>query len=254
MAKDYKGREVDVIKESPLQGLFRGLMSPGRRRTGTRRGKPYVIEASTFRGRKVMPTRHGKPIVKESAKLQAGQREKIKTKNFAIPSTKSYPLTDLAHARNALVRVRQFGSPSEKSQVYSAVTKKYPALATRSSVVPQKLQRKAERKAGVGKGQESMKLEAPKQKLSSVMLDAFADEATEIAKVAAARMRKLADILGPTKYDRALRSDILGPTKYDKALHSGFPGGRVGKGLLAAGALGTALLAGREWKKAKQVG
>ena len=118
------------------------------------------------------------------AQLQAGQRAEIKGKNFAIPGKEKYPIHDVAHARNALVRVRQFGSPSEKSRVYSAVTKQYPALATRSSVVPQKLQRKAERKAGVGKGQESMKLEAPKQKLSSVMIDAFVDEVKQIEKAA----------------------------------------------------------------------
>lgn len=123
------------------------------------------------------------------AKLQAGQREQIKGKNFAIPGKEKYPIHDVAHARNALVRVRQFGSPAEKSRVYSAVTKKYPALATRSSVVPQKLQRKAERKAGVGKGQESMKLEAPKQKLSSVALAAFADE---IALIKRASLTKTA--------------------------------------------------------------
>ena len=114
------------------------------------------------------------------AQLQAGQRQQIKGKNFAIPGKEKYPIHDVQHARNALVRVRQFGSPGEKSRVYSAVSKKYPALATRSEVVPQKLQRKAEKKVGVGKGQESMKLEAPKQKLSSVTFRAFADEMGQI--------------------------------------------------------------------------
>jgi hypothetical protein len=113
------------------------------------------------------------------AELQAGQREEIKEKHFAIPPDR-YPIHDVAHARNALVRVRQHGTPAEKSKVYAAVSKKYPALATRSEVIPEKQQRKAEKKVGVGKGEESMKLEAPKQKISSVTVGAFADEVGQI--------------------------------------------------------------------------
>ena len=61
-------------------------------------------------------------------------REEIKPKNFAIPKGKHYPIENETHARNAIARVDQFGSPSEKNQVYSAVAKKYPGLAARSSV------------------------------------------------------------------------------------------------------------------------
>lgn len=105
--------------------------------------------------------------IKLSAVLTGQAREKIKSKNFAVKGGK-YPIHDPKHARNALTRVRQFGSPSEKAQVFKAVSKKYPALATRSEVVPQKLQRKAEKKVGVSKGQESQKREKPLQKVSAV--------------------------------------------------------------------------------------
>lgn len=111
--------------------------------------------------------------MKEAKELTPEGREHIKAKNFAIPKGKggegSYPIHDVEHARNALVRVRTFGGVGEKAKVYSAVSKKYPALATRSDVIPEKLQRKAEKKVGVGKGEESMKLEAPKQKLSGAL-------------------------------------------------------------------------------------
>jgi len=123
------------------------------------------------------------PLTYEGKKLTPAGREKVKEKHFAIPPDR-YPIHDIEHARNALVRVRQHGTPEEKSKVYAAVTKKYPALATRSEVVPEKQQRKAEKKVGVGKGEESMKLEAPKQKISSVVVGAFADEVGEIEKVA----------------------------------------------------------------------
>jgi hypothetical protein len=108
---------------------------------------------------------------KVSAVLTTQAREKIKTKNFAVKSKgeEKYPIHDPTHARNALVRVRQFGSPAEKAKVYSAVAKKYPALTTRSSVIPQKLQRKAEKRVGVGKGGESQKKEKAVQKVAAGM-------------------------------------------------------------------------------------
>jgi len=76
---------------------------------------------------------------KAAAVLTQPSREKIKKKHFAIPKggpggTGRYPIHDESHARNALTRVRQYGTPSEKSQVYAAVAKKYPGLAARSSV------------------------------------------------------------------------------------------------------------------------
>lgn len=79
-------------------------------------------------------------LEKEAAELTQAGREKIKSKNFAVPKgegpgdTGKYPIHDAAHARNALTRVRQFGSSGEKSKVYAAVAKKYPGLAERSSV------------------------------------------------------------------------------------------------------------------------
>lgn len=163
------------------------------------------------------------------AQLQAGQREQIKGKNFAIPGKEKYPIHDLAHARNALVRVRQFGSSGEKSRVYSAVTKKYPALATRSDVVPQKLQRKAERKTGVGKGQESMKVEKAKQKLSSVMVHGFTDELLQIKEAqpstlmqAAMKNKKVMRLL-----DDVAAKKIPGPFGSKQPLH--IPGVSTGK-------------------------
>jgi hypothetical protein len=112
---------------------------------------------------------------KAAAVLTQAKREKVKSKNFAVPKKGGegkYPIPDATHARNALTRVRQFGSPSEKSKVYSAVAKKYPALATRSSVIPESKQRKAEKKLGLPKGGESEKKEKPVQKLASTRLRA----------------------------------------------------------------------------------
>lgn len=62
------------------------------------------------------------------AKLSYNERKHLSESDFAIPETRSYPLMDEAHARNALARVSQFGSESEKSRVRAAVHRRYPAI------------------------------------------------------------------------------------------------------------------------------
>ena len=51
---------------------------------------------------------------------------------FAIPSkapgSGSYPINDRSHARNALARVAQHGSPSQKARVRAAVRRRYPGI------------------------------------------------------------------------------------------------------------------------------
>ena len=74
------------------------------------------------------------------ARLTYRQRKRMKKKSFAIPSRKTkrnpagrggYPIPDIEHARNALARVSQFGTPAEKKRVRAAVYKKYPSLKKR---------------------------------------------------------------------------------------------------------------------------
>jgi hypothetical protein len=61
------------------------------------------------------------------AKLTTKKRKGLPTKDFAVPGRK-YPINDPAHARNALSRVSQFGSPAEKAAVRSKVKRKYPGI------------------------------------------------------------------------------------------------------------------------------
>lgn len=61
------------------------------------------------------------------AKLTTQSRNKLSKKSFAGPN-RSYPIEDKAHARNALSRVSQFGSPSLKAKVRAAIKKKYPGI------------------------------------------------------------------------------------------------------------------------------
>jgi len=64
------------------------------------------------------------------AKLTTKGRKQIATKNFALPGRR-YPIEDASHARNALSRVSQFGSPKEKATVRSKVHGKYPGILSR---------------------------------------------------------------------------------------------------------------------------
>jgi len=61
------------------------------------------------------------------AKLTTAGRNRISSKNFAGPNN-SYPIHDASHARNALARVSQHGTPALKAQVRGKVRRKYPGI------------------------------------------------------------------------------------------------------------------------------
>ena len=61
------------------------------------------------------------------AKLTAAKSKKIPAKDFALGGGR-YPIEDASHARNALARISQHGSPAEKKKVRGAVHKKYPSI------------------------------------------------------------------------------------------------------------------------------
>ena len=61
------------------------------------------------------------------AKLTTTQRKAIPSKDCAGPD-RSYPINDASHARNALARVSQHGTPALKARVKSAVKRKYPKI------------------------------------------------------------------------------------------------------------------------------
>lgn len=73
------------------------------------------------------------------AKLTTKKRKALASGSFALPGRR-YPIEDEAHARNALSRVAQNGSPEEKAKVRAAVHRKYPNIG------------KAKREAAKGSG------------------------------------------------------------------------------------------------------
>jgi hypothetical protein len=71
------------------------------------------------------------------AELTARRRNKLPSSSFALPGkgegpkgkgAGSYPIPDESHARNALARVSQHGTPAEKAKVRSAVARKFPGV------------------------------------------------------------------------------------------------------------------------------
>lgn len=61
------------------------------------------------------------------AELTSKKRKALSDSDFALPGRR-YPIHDLAHARNALARVAQFGTEAERTIVRAKVHQKYPEL------------------------------------------------------------------------------------------------------------------------------
>lgn len=61
------------------------------------------------------------------AKLTSAKRRALKYSQFALAGRR-YPINDANHARNALARVSEFGSSSEKAKVRAAVHRKFPGI------------------------------------------------------------------------------------------------------------------------------
>jgi hypothetical protein len=60
--------------------------------------------------------------------LSAAERKSLKTSDFALPKERAYPIHDTSHARDALSRVSQYGTPEEQAKVRAAVRKRYPKI------------------------------------------------------------------------------------------------------------------------------
>lgn len=67
------------------------------------------------------------------ARLSYHERKDLPEKDFALPGKRNggkggYPIPDAAHARNALSRVSQFGTPAQKTEVREKVHEEYPGI------------------------------------------------------------------------------------------------------------------------------
>jgi hypothetical protein len=60
-------------------------------------------------------------------KLTTSTRSKIPSGDFALPGRR-YPIEDKVHARDALARVSQGGTPAEKTAVRAKVLERFPGI------------------------------------------------------------------------------------------------------------------------------
>jgi len=64
-------------------------------------------------------------------------RKQISEENFALPGRR-YPIHDMAHARNALARVSQYGTPAEQAAVRAAVARRFPDIGKEKAATASK--------------------------------------------------------------------------------------------------------------------
>lgn len=62
------------------------------------------------------------------AKLTSKKRNRLPSSDFAEPGKRKYPVNNESHARNALSRVSQYGTPEEKKKVRAKVHRKFPGI------------------------------------------------------------------------------------------------------------------------------
>lgn len=90
------------------------------------------LKAQTVREKLVRVLNQMKAM--QENKLTTTARKHIAPKNFALPGRR-YPIEDPAHARNALARVSQHGSPEEKAKVRAKVHRKYPGIGESAKAI-----------------------------------------------------------------------------------------------------------------------
>ena len=98
----------------------------------------------------------------EEKKLSYKARKELPDSAFVFPDERKYPIHDIAHARNALARVAQHGTPEEKEKVRAAVYKRYPELRPKDEKESLKGDDMAEEK--IVKEEEEKPQEQPEEK------------------------------------------------------------------------------------------
>lgn len=91
--------------------------------------KDHIVEDKKYYEHleKVEKMAFAQGLSKVSKELSTSGRKHIKEENFALPGRR-YPIHDESHARNALARVAQHGTPDEQAKVKAAVHKKFPGI------------------------------------------------------------------------------------------------------------------------------
>lgn len=112
-------------------------------------------------------------------KLSYQARKHLAKSDFVFPKDRRYPIEDKAHARNALARVSQHGSSSEKAKVRAAVHSKYPDIGESlvdQLIPPIPLEERSQHEIGTELEKEHFRGGKPKDKTPGQVADTHLGE------------------------------------------------------------------------------
>lgn len=66
-------------------------------------------------------------MARKSPEMTAARRRRMSPSSFALPGRR-YPIDTIGRARNALTRVAQHGTPTEKQKVRRAVARRWKSI------------------------------------------------------------------------------------------------------------------------------
>lgn len=61
-------------------------------------------------------------------RLTYKEKKSLPTSTFVLKKERKYPIPDVTHARNALARASQFGSPTVQGMVKAEVKRRFPTI------------------------------------------------------------------------------------------------------------------------------
>lgn len=122
-----KARKVESPKLIMPSIILGGSLAMGQA-IGQYLARPFRDETPTAAPSKMKKKAFWSGFEKAAKELTYKARENLSDAAFVFPEKRKYPIHDKAHARNALARVSQFGSPSEQKAVRAAVHSKFPDI------------------------------------------------------------------------------------------------------------------------------
>lgn len=150
-ARLYTQRKYDVNQQSEsmstldethkwMKGAInpehKGYCTPMTKKTCTPRRKAFARRAKKHEFSAESIQQEADKLLEpvQERKLSYQARKHLPASDFVFPKGRRYPIEDKSHARNALARVSQHGSSSEKAKVRAAVHSKYPDIGEAEAV------------------------------------------------------------------------------------------------------------------------
>jgi hypothetical protein len=89
---------------------------------------PAMVGANSYESKVQTQAQELVNKVLSDHRLTPNERSRMSKTTFVFQKDRRYPIPDKSHARNALARVSQHGTPAERSKVRGAVHRKFPTI------------------------------------------------------------------------------------------------------------------------------